>query len=267
MNNYIPYPTKLLSLKDLSEDTRLFKLDLKNFSFSPGQFLMVSVLGFGEAPFSISSSPTKKQYLELVIRKVGRLTQALFDQAEGDKIFIRGPYGNGFPLKKLQGKNVLVIAGGCGLAPLRSIIQYHLDKKNYFNHLQIFYGAKSPDDLLFKDEIKTWQKNAEMILTVDKSDHQWQGNSGQITNLLTAKTINSDNAVALVCGPPAMYDSVVKKLLALGFKDQNIYLSLERNMQCGLGLCQHCTCGEKYVCTDGPVFTLAELKEQFYKND
>lgn len=267
MQNYLPHKAKILSIKDLTANTKLFRLEAKNFNFIPGQFIMVSVLGFGEAPFSISSSPAKKQYLELTIAKVGCLTQALFDQIIGDKIFIRGPYGNGFPLKKLKNKNILIIAGGCGLAPLRSIIQYHLDKKNYFNHLQILYGAKSPDDLLFKEEIKAWQKNAEVILTVDKSDSHWQDNTGLITNLMTTKTINSHNTAALVCGPPTMYDSVIKKLLALGFDNKNIYLSLERNMQCGVGLCQHCTYGDKYVCTDGPVFSYDQVEYQGYKND
>lgn len=267
MNNYLPQKTTITQIKDLSPDTKLFRLNLRNFKFLPGQFVMASILGYGEGPFSITSSPTKKNYLELTIRKVGHLTNEIFNKKVGDEIFIRGPYGNGFPLPKLKNKNLIVISGGCGLAPMRSIIEYHLDDNNYFKNLQILYGARSPDDILFKDELSNWQKKSELIITVDKPDKSWRGNTGLITNLITSKILLTENVAVIICGPPIMYENVCQKLIFLGFSGDDIYLSLERNMQCGVGICQHCTYGEKYVCTDGPVFTYNQVKYQSYKGD
>ncbi len=267
MNNYLPKKTIIIQIKDLTPDTKLFRLDLKSFKFLPGQFIMLSILGYGEAPFSITSSPTKKNYLDLTIRKVGCLTKAMFSKKVGDQVFIRGPYGNGFPLSIIKGKNLIVIAGGCGLAPMRSIIDYHLDNKNFFSNLQVLYGARSPQDILYKNEMSLWQKNAEVIITVDKPDKSWRGNSGLITNLITPKILDGISSAVIICGPPIMYENVIKKLLDLGFSDTDIFVSLERNMQCGIGICQHCTCGDKYVCVDGPVFSYNQIRYQSYKGD
>lgn len=266
MNNYLGKKYKITLIKDLTPDTKLFRLNLKNFKFLPGQFVMLSILGYGEGPFSITSSPTKNRHIDLTIRKVGRLTQAIFDKSVGDEVFIRGPYGNGFPITKLRGKNLIIISGGCGLAPMRSVIQYQLGT-NFFSNLQILYGARTSQDILFSEEIDSWRKKIETIITVDKSDKNWRGNTGLITNLITSKIIQTDNSVAFICGPPVMYDTVTKKLISMGLSENQIYLSLERNMQCGVGLCQHCTCGDKYVCSDGPVFTLAESRKMEYKKD
>lgn len=267
MNFYLPQKTIITQIKNLTPDTKLFRLDLKNYKFLPGQFIMLSVLGYGEAPFSITSSPTKKKYIDLTVRKVGCLTKAVFDKKVGDEIYIRGPYGNGFPLPMIKGKNLIVIAGGCGLAPMRSIIDYHIDNKNFFSNLQILYGARSPQDILYQNEMTTWQKKAEVIVTVDKPDKSWRGNSGLITNLINSKIIDAKNSAVIICGPPIMYENVIKKLLESGFLDTDIFVSLERNMQCGVGICQHCTCGDKYVCTDGPVFSYNQIKYLSYKRD
>lgn len=267
MNNLLPQKTRIISIKDLTCDTRLIKLDLKDFDFKPGQFIMVSVLGYGEGPFSISSSPTERNFLELTIRKVGRLTEAIFDLVVGEHIFIRGPYGNGYNLTKLKNKKVTLISGGCGLAPLRSIVKFAESHQKYLSDLQILYGARTPKDILYSDEIKVWQQFAEVIMTVDQVDDSWAGNVGLITNLITNKIIHIKNSVFLMCGPPIMYQFVTKKLLELGISEESIFLSLERNMQCGVGLCQHCTCGDKYVCTDGPIFTLKEIRKLEHKND
>lgn len=267
MNSYIPQQSKILAIKDLTADTKLYQLDLKNFHFTPGQFLMVGLLGYGEVPISIASSPTEKNYLELAIRQVGRVTKGIYKLSIGDYLWIRGPYGNGFPIHKFKNKNIIIISGGCGLAPMRSVINYTRDNKNYFENVQIIYGTKTPKDILFKDEIKKWKKFAEVLLTVDSSDKNWHENTGFVVSLISPKTISVKNSVVIMCGPQIMYETVNKKLLELGFDGDNIYLSLERNMQCGIGLCQHCTCGDKYVCSDGPVFSYNQIKYQSYKND
>lgn len=267
MNPNSPQQSKILSIKDLTADTKLYQLDLKNFHFIPGQFLMVGLLGYGEIPISIASSPTEKNYLELAIRRVGRVTEGIHKLSINDYLWIRGPYGNGFPMHKFKNKNIIVIAGGCGLAPMRSVINYARDNKNNFENVQIIYGTKIPQDILFKDENKKWKKFAEILLTVDTPDKNWHENTGFVASLISAKTILIKNSVVIMCGPPKMYETVIKKLTELGIDGDNIYLSLERNMQCGVGICQHCTYGEKYVCTDGPVFTYNQVKYQSYKND
>lgn len=259
MNNYVPQQFVILRIKDISADTKLFTIK-PGLKFDPGQFVLVGNLGFGEAPISITSTPGKN-YFDLAIRIVGKVTKKLHELRTNDIIYIRGPYGNGFPIDKFKGKNILIITGGCGLAGLRSIIYYIKENSSNFGNIQIFYGTKTTEDILFKDEIKLWRKFAEVLITIEKPTKSWRGNTGLITNLITTTTINTVNSLALLCGPPIMFAKVSEKLLKLGFAKDNIYASLERNMRCGVGVCQHCTCGEKYVCKDGPVFNLDEIEK------
>lgn len=268
-NEYIPYPAKIISIQKESFNTKTFKVKFKDrelnssFDYRPGQFVEVSLLGIGEAPISISSSPSKKGSFEITIRAMGKLTHSIHQLKEGDTIYLRGPYGNSFPFEEVRGKNLYFIAGGIGLAPLRSVINMVFTQRKDFGKVKILYGAKSPDELCFKGELKRWQKidNAEVLLTVDNPDEGWKGNVGVVTTLWESTEIISDGAVAYVCGPPIMMRFVVNKLLASRFKEKDIYISLERYMKCGLGKCGHCNIGGKFVCLDGPVFSYAQIKE------
>ncbi len=266
-NPYNPIETEIVKIEELSSINKLFTLKIKDeetrsaFKFKHGQFFTLSVPGFGEAPFGFCSSPTIKDTFQVSVDKRGSLTSKLFELKKGTKIGIRGPYGNGFDQKKIKNRNLVLVAGGCGLSPLRTIIQdANLHPEN-FQNIQIFYGCRNPELLAFKKDYTKWNKNIEMNLTVDTPDKNWKKKIGVVTNLLTSKNINNDS-VAILVGPPVMYKFVVQKLIELGLKEEDIYLSLERRMHCGVGICQHCVLiNGGYVCIDGPVFSYAEIKE------
>lgn len=268
-NEYIPYPAIIQAIQFESLDTQTFKVRFKDrklkdtFDYKPGQFVEVSVLGAGEAPISIASSSTRKGFLEFTIRAVGSVTKAIHKLGVKDTIYLRGPYGNAFPFEEVKGRNLLFVAGGIGLPPLRSVINLAFDKRKDFGNIKILYGAKTPDELCFKEELKLWQKisQTEVLLTVDTPTNGWQGNVGVVTTLWEKTTISPENSVAYVCGPPIMIKFAVKKLLESGFKTDDIYVSLERYMKCGIGKCGHCNIGDKFVCVDGPVFSLSQIKE------
>lgn len=268
-NEYVPYPAKLAKKTKMTETETLFEFVFEDesvrdlFSYNPGQFVQVSVFGIGEAPFSISSTPTRKGVLELGIRNTGDVTAAIHKLEIGAKVGIRGPYGNGFPMDKLRGHNLLFVAGGLGLVPLRSVINYVADNRDDFGKVTIFYGTNNPERRLFVDEFdKTWPKipNFDLHQTVDRGDETWQGNVGVVTTLFSICPIDSSDTIALVCGPPIVYKFVVRDLLKLGFHRDEIYLSLERKMKCGIGKCAHCQVGHKLACIDGPVFTYFEAE-------
>lgn len=269
-NIYAPHLVAIKKVRDEAEGIKTFTLVFKNsavgeaFDYRPGQFGEVTVFGAGEAPISITSSPVNKGYLELTIAEVGKVTRALHLKQEGDTIGFRGPYGNGFPLDEVAGKDILFVAGGIGLAPLRSLINQMFAERNKFGKISILYGARYPALLCFGDEFKRWaeHENSEMLLTVDTTpDNSWQGNIGVVGSLLPKVKINMENTVAFVCGPPIMIHFVILDLLKIGFKEDRIITTMERRMECGLGKCGHCNIGEKYVCLDGPVFSYQQLKE------
>ena len=268
-NEYIPYPTVIESIQDESFDTKTFKVAFEDkelaasFDYNPGQFAQLSLLGIGEAPISITSSPCHKGYLEFTIRAAGKLTRAMHKLKSGNRIYIRGPYGNSFPFEEVKRKNLFFIAGGIGLPPLRSLINSVFDKRQEFGKIKILYGAKTPDELCFKDELKKWQRitDTQVLLTVDKSEESWKGNVGVVTTLWDKTDMASSDGVAYVCGPPIMIRFVIERLTSTGFKDENIYVSLERYMKCGIGKCGHCNIGAKFVCIDGPVFNYSQLNE------
>jgi len=272
-NEYIPHPAIVDSIRSESFDTKTFKVVFEDeklaasFSYKPGQFAQLSLLGIGEAPISVTSSPCSRGFLEFTIRAVGRLTRAMHQLKPADKIYVRGPYGNCFPFEEVKGKDLYFVAGGIGLPPLRSLINSVFDKREEFGRIKVLYGAKTPDELCFKEELKRWQQitDTEVLLTVDKADKDWEGNVGVVTTLWNKVDITSSGGVAYVCGPPIMIRFVVKKLIDTGFEDGNIYITLERYMKCGIGKCGHCNIGAKFVCIDGPVFSCGQLKELHQK--
>ncbi len=265
-NPYIPSPAVIVDIVDEAPKVKTFTLKFKNkrlqekFNFSPGQFVQVAVPGIGEAPISLSSSPTEKEHFKLCVRAVGNVTNALHSLSVGDIVWVRGPYGRGFPMDDFKGKNLVFVAGGIGLAPLRSAINMVINLRENYGDVKILYGDRAPSYLLFEKERELWCKTCGVYLTVDTPDESWSGCVGVVTKLFDIVTVTPSNSVALVCGPVVMYRFVVKKLLELGFTEDSIYLSLERRMRCGVGNCRHCMVGSKFVCLDGPVFTFKELK-------
>lgn len=241
------------------------KLDCgKELGHLPGQFAEVSVFGVGEAPISISSSPTQDGSFQMVVRKAGNVTRAMHSLKPGDKVGIRGPFGTHFPVDgEMKGKDIVFICGGLGLVPVRSAINYVLHHRGDYGDVTILFGTKSPAERLFVDEVKEWisKGNVTYVETVDRGDEQWTGNVGVITTLMTDMAVDPRKTVAIICGPPVMYKFAIVSLYKMGMVDKNIYVSLERNMKCGVGKCGHCQMDGLYVCQDGPVFKYADLAE------
>ena len=267
-NEYLPKKAAIEKIVEESGDTKTFTLRLKDKSdgllrYKPGQFLMVSLPGYGEAPFTFASCPRKDGRLEISVRRVGSLTEALHKLKEKDIIGVRGPYGNWFPSDKIKGKDILFIAGGCGIAPLRSLIQYVLKNRKNYGKVEVIYGCRAPKDIFYKDEIEAWEqsKNSNVHLTVDEPDETWGGSCGVVCVLLPKIKVNPKSAFVFLCGPSIMIKFAIRDIVKLGFKEQNIYASLERYMKCGIGKCGHCYVKGKYVCTDGPNFSYTEMKE------
>jgi NAD(P)H-flavin reductase len=225
--------------------------------------MQISVLGVGEAPISISSSPSRsKNSFEICVRRVGALTNALHALSPGDVVGVRGPFGRGFPIERFRGKDILFAPGGLGLAPLRSVINEVLDDRSNYGRIIILYGARQPKEMLFRDELQEWatREDVELHLTVDEADEKWKGNVGVITTLFSKIQVSPRNTVAITCGPPVMYRFVLMELLGMGIPEGNIWLSLERRMKCGVGKCGHCQMDHIYVCQDGPAFSYAEIR-------
>lgn len=256
MNPYLPRSVKVIERIEEVEGIVRLKLRLK-LDFMPGQFVQAGVPGMGEAPFAIASAP--KQLLELGIARMGNVTTALCKVEEGERVWIRGPYGNGFPLSKLKGKNLVLVAGGVGITSLRSVLQYALTHKRYFGDTILIYGAKTPDKFIYKDEFSDWSKRIQLLLTVDKATPGWKGRVGLVTQALDE--LKLQGYAALLCGPDLMLKFCVQKLLEKGLTEQDIYLALSRKMQCGLGVCGHCNINGLRVCKEGPVLSFAQVKD------
>lgn len=241
------------------------KLDCgKELGHLPGQFAEVSIFGIGEAPISISSSPTQNGSFQMVVRNAGNVTRAMHGLKPGDKVGIRGPFGTHFPVDgEMKGKDIVFICGGLGLVPVRSAINYVLHHRGDYGDVTILFGTKSPTERLFVDEVKEWisKGNVTYMETVDRGDEQWTGNVGVITTLMTDMAVDPRKTVAIICGPPVMYKFAIVSLHKMGVVDKNIYVSLERHMKCGVGKCGHCQIDGLYVCQDGPVFKYADLAE------
>lgn len=263
---FIPTPTRIMDIKTLTAEEKLFTLELPSgylLNHRPGQFVEVSLLGIGEAPISITSSPSRTtNRFELCIRAVGNVTNAIHRLLPGDFVGIRGPFGRGFPFERFRSKDILFISGGLGIAPLRSLINEVLDDRGMYGRVNILYGARSPQDLLFVDDLNEWQAREDLSLyvTVDHPDDTWDGNIGVITTLFKNLRIHARNTVAVVVGPPVMYRFVLMELLGKGLVDGNIWFSFERRMKCGVGKCGHCQLHHIYTCQDGPSFSYADIK-------
>lgn len=270
MNNesiYLPRSATIKNIKKFTEKEALFEIvldDNSKLGQEPGQFVEVSIMGIGEAPISVSSSPTHKETFELCVRAVGNVTNAMHRLKVGDKVGIRGPFGKGFDTEFLKGKDILFICGGLGVVPLRSLINYVLENREDYGKVMILYGCGAPHELLFTDEAAAWgeRSDIEYYLTVDKvpEGEHWEGNVGVITTLIPKVDFNPDTTYALVCGPPIMYRFVIKSLEEREFPEDHIIVSLERRMKCGVGKCGHCQINGIYVCQDGPVFNYSEIK-------
>ncbi|MFC1617902.1 FAD/NAD(P)-binding protein [Patescibacteria group bacterium] len=268
INQYEPKSAKIIRINQEAPGVKSYQLQFvdpkqqKDFFFFPGQFLMFSIPGFGEAPVGISSSSQNTDTFEIAVREAGKLTTELHQKKTGDVLGIRGPLGKGyFPTKKLNNRNLLLIAGGIGIIPLRAIILDILGKPEIVNKSQLFYGAKSENDMLFKEEISTWQKTIDVNLTVDKHveySPEMQCGEGLITDLFKTQKIH-EKPLAYIVGPPVMCKFVINALHEAKVPDEDIYISLERHMQCGVGDCHHCGIGNKLVCKDGPVFKYADI--------
>jgi sulfhydrogenase subunit gamma (sulfur reductase) len=265
---YVPEIATITKIEQMSPTEKLFDIKIDNpesqkaFDFLPGQFVELTVFGLGEAPFSIPSSPNNKDYFQLCIRDIGNVSGALHRMKPGDKIGIRGPFGKGyFPFEKMKGKDVIIVVGGLGLAPVMPLIHTILEDRENYKRLVIIYGSTDPENILFKKEIEDWKKrdDIELCLTVDNPDEEWQGEVGVCTNLIPGINCDSDS-FAVVCGPPVMYKFVVSEFEKKCIKPENIFLSLERRMECGVGKCNHCHVGNKLSCIDGPVFSLWEIR-------
>jgi len=264
---YLPEMATVIESEPMTPFERFLEIKLdsgKELGHMPGQFVEVSVFGIGEAPISVSSSPTHKGSFQMVIRNAGNVTHILNQIQKGDKLGIRGPFGTHFPVEtEMKGKDIVFICGGLGLVPVRSAITYVLDNRKNYGSLTILYGTKSPAELLFVKEVKQWasQDNVTYRETVDRGDETWTGNVGVITTLMTDMTVDPRNTVAIICGPPVMYKFAIASLYRTGMVAKNIYVSLERHMKCGVGKCGHCQISELYVCQDGPVFKFADVAD------
>ena len=263
---YLPSPAEIIRAEQLTKMEKLFEIRLKNgrdLGHQPGQFVEVSLFGIGEAPISISSSPTQKGSFELAVRAVGNVTKALHSLSSGASLGIRGPFGKGFPVEELKGKDILFVAGGIGLVPLRSLINYVLDNRPAYGRVLVLFGAKTPAEQLFLEDLARWRASKEMeyLETVDRSDGQWQGNVGVITTLFRKISIDPEKTVAVIVGPPIMYRFAILEAQAKGIPDDQLIVSLERRMKCGVGKCGHCQINNLYVCQEGPVFNYAKIKD------
>jgi len=262
---YLPNMAEVTRTEQLTKMEKLFEIRLKSgqdLGHQPGQFVEVSLFGIGEAPISVSSSPTKKGSFELAVRAVGNVTQAMHRMEKGAVLGIRGPFGKGFPVEAIKGKDILFVAGGIGLVPLRSLINYVIDKRKDFGRVIVFFGAKTPSEQLFLNELAKWRtsKELEYLETVDRADAAWKGNVGVITKLFPKVTLDAQKTVAVNVGPPIMYLFVILEAEVKGIPDDQIIVSLERRMKCGVGKCGHCQINDIYVCQEGPVFTYAQVK-------
>lgn len=264
---YLPLDGVITAVSDLTANEKLFRVRLpagRILGHQPGQFVQVSLLGLGEAPISVASSPTRDGFFEMGVRRVGSVTAAMHRLGVGDSIGIRGPFGRGFDLARLRGKELLLVAGGCGLAPMRSLIQYCQDRREEFGRVTILYGAKSPADVLFGSDLDAWENLPGFACsrTVDRiaDGDCFTGSVGLITRLVAATEVAAGNTVAVIIGPPVMYRPVIDLLQEKGLASRQVVVSLERQMRCGVGKCGHCAIEHLYCCQDGPVFWLNEVE-------
>ena len=261
---YLPQLATVAATESMNVTEKYLRLTMDDgqFSYTPGQFVEVSIAGIGEAPLTISSSPTQKDGFEIVVRKIGNVTNAIHALNQGDKIGIRGPLGDGqYPAEEAKGRNVVFICGGIGLVPQRSFINYVLDNRDDYGEVTILQGTKCYEQRLFPSEVAEWEKrdDVHMLETIDEPHDCWKGNVGVVTKLIPQVKSDLKSAMVLVCGPPVMYKFVLMALEEYDVPHGNIFLNLERKMKCGVGKCGHCQINDAYCCMDGPVFRYSDL--------
>ena len=258
MDVYEPWKGKLEKIIEECPDIKTFHIKLpQKIIYQPGQFAEIGVFGIGEAPFSITGGDGRS--IEVTVKKIGNVTTALHNLKEGDTVFVRGPFGNGYPLKEIEGRDILFLAGGIGIANLKASIEYCLQNKGKYGRLELLYGVNIPSEIAYSKQLKEWGKKLGLcIATVWYPDEKWKGEEG----LVTAKIQRSESkdGVAFVCGPSPMLEPVIEELGKLGMEENSIYVSLERMMKCGVGKCGHCSLGDKFICKDGPVFSFKEYR-------
>ena len=263
-NPYQLIEAEIIDIKEETPTITTFTLEPKEkIPFKTGQFMEVAIPGFGEAPFTPSSNPRETEKLEFTIMNVGKITSALHGMKRGQKLGVRGPYGLGYPLDEFKDKELLIVGGGVGLAPLRCLLYTLFNEIDKYKKIDLRYGAKTPEDIVYKNELTSWAKDkkSSVILTVDAGDKSWKRNVGLVTTILDKLKIDFKNSAAVVCGPPIMMKFVTFKLLEEGFGTEQLYLSMEKNMSCGIGKCGHCRLGNFYACKDGPVFRYDKIKD------
>ncbi|WP_270506410.1 anaerobic sulfite reductase subunit AsrB [Paraclostridium sordellii] len=260
MNPYIPVGAEILEIIKHTEIEWTFRTKCNSKGVLPGQFYEISIPKYGESPISVSG--TGKDYIDFTIRKVGKVTDEIFSYKVGDKFFLRGPYGNGFDISLYEDREIAVVAGGSGLAPVRGIMDYYYDNFEKCKSFKLIVGFKSPKDILFKDDLKRWSEKLDVIVTVDGAEEGYEGHIGLVTKYIPSLEIkNIDNASAIVVGPPMMMKFTVGEFLKRDFDEKNIWVSYERKMCCGVGKCGHCKMDDTYICIDGPVFNYFEAKK------
>ena len=263
-----PIPFKVRSVREELSHTFTLELEPPNgdFEFEPGQFTMLYAFGIGEVPISISSSATREATLLQTIRRTGAVTHALGTLKSGDYVGIRGPYGTPWPMKQAKGRDLLIVGGGIGLAPLRPAIYHALENRDDYERVVVLYGTRTPDDILFETELRRWGDRTDIttLITVDAADRGWYGAVGVVTRLIGRVGFDPSNTTALVCGPEIMMTVTAERLMeGYSMAPENIYVTMERNMKCGIGVCGHCQFGPKFICTDGAVFPYDEVGHLF----
>ncbi len=259
---FLPQIGKIVEIADMTAKDRFFRVELeKPLGHRPGQFVMVSILGLGEAPISISNGPTEDNFLEMVIRRIGRLTQAIHELKAGDQLGIRGPYGSGFNLNDFYNKDVLFVAGGLGLVPLRSLITPVVAESSRFGRVTLISGCRNPSEELYQDQLRAWTNaGIKVIRLVDSTENMpWDFDTGLVTDPVPTIEMDAEKTVAALCGPPVMYKFVIQALSARKLNFNQIFVDLERRMKCGVGKCGHCQINKIYCCQDGPVFRFSDL--------
>lgn len=268
MHAHNPYLPELATVREVIQETHNIRtlrvvLDdeekMKHFDFRPGQVGQLSVFGVGESTFVINSPPTRKEYLQFSVMRVGEVTQRIHQLEAGDQVGVRAPLGNGFNYEELKGKDILFVGGGIGMAPLRTLLLFMLDNRADYGDITVIYGARTPNDLCYTYEFDEWKNGSNLVLTVDAEFPGWTERVGFVPTVLKEVAPSPENKVALVCGPPIMIKFVLFGLKELGFQDEQIISTLEKRMKCGIGICGRCNVGPHYVCKDGPVFTKAQL--------
>ncbi len=262
-----PVPTRILRSRRETADTFTFDLEVSSFAFEPGQFNMLYVFGVGEVPISISGDPSAQGTLVHTIRAVGTVTKAMKGLGRGATLGLRGPYGSAWPVAAAEGRDLVLLAGGLGLAPLRPVVYHALKERRRFGRVLLIYGSRTPEDLLYRRELARWARHIDVQVTVDRAGPDWTGNVGVGVALLDRVALDASRTVAMVCGPEVMMRYAVRAFADRGVPHERVFVSLERNMKCAVGLCGHCQYGPTFVCKDGPVVSFDRVASRFDRRE